>query len=152
MINFSTGLRNHLINSSGLGSLMNNGVIYVYSGTIPSSPDRAPNGILLATITTEGRIYNPLDDSIGAGLRLQLLPPGGLTKVGVWRLVGNASGTATWFRWCSRGYDDFGYSESRCRIDGRVGEALQLTETTITATTRIEIESFLLLLSMAAWA
>lgn len=152
MLNFSTGLRNQLVNSSGLGSLMNSGAIYVYSGTIPSTPDNAPNGTWLSTITTEGRTYNPIDDSIGAGLRLQLLPPGGLTKVGVWRMVGKASGTATWFRWCSRGYDGFGFSESRCRIDGRVGESLQLTETAITAATRIEIESFLMMLTMAAWA
>lgn len=149
MLNFSTGLRNQMVNSSGLGSLMNSGAIYVYGGTIPTTPDNAPNGPWLATITTEGRTYNPLDDSIGAGLRLQLQPPGGLTKVGVWRLVGKASGTATWFRWCSRGYDNFGFSETRCRIDGTVGDTLQLTETAMTASTRIEIESFLLLMAMA---
>ena len=149
MLNFSTGLRNQMVNSSGLGSLMNSGAIYVYSGTIPSSPDNAPNGTWLATITTEGRTYHPSDDSIGAGLRLQLHPPGGLIKVGVWRLVGKASGTATWFRWCSRGYDNFGFSETRCRIDGTVGDTLQLTETAMTASTRIEIESFLLLMAMA---
>lgn len=152
MLNFSTGLRNNLVNSSGLGSLMNSGAIYVYSGTKPTTPDNAPNGTLLAIVTTEGRTYNPSDDAIEAGLRLQLFPPGGLVKVGVWRLVGQATGTATWFRWCSRGYDGFGFSETRCRIDGDIGSELQLTETAITAATRMEIESFLMMLTMAAWA
>jgi len=152
MLHFSTGLRNNLVNSSGLGSLMNSGAMYVYSGTKPSSPDNVPNAPLLAMITTEGLTYNPNDNSNGAGLRLQLFPPGGLVKVGVWRLVGQATGTATWFRWCSRGYDGFGFSETRCRIDGDIGSELQLTETNITATTRIEIESFLMMLTMAAWA
>jgi hypothetical protein len=149
MLNFSTGLRNQLVNSSGLGSLMNSGCIYLYSEPMAETADAAVTGTLLARITTEGRTYVPENDTVGAGLRLTLAPPGGLTKTGIWTLKGVAIGTAYWWRWCSRGYDGFGYSETRCRMDGRVGESLILLSNDITPLTEFEVETFLFTLKAA---
>ncbi len=146
MLNFSTGLRNQLVNASGLGSLMNSGCIYLYSEPKAETADDAVTGTLVARITTEGRTYVPENDTVGAGLRLTLAPPGGLTKTGIWMLKGVAVGTAYWFRWCSRGYDGFGHSETRCRIDGTVGDVLILQSTEITPLTEFALETFLLML------
>jgi hypothetical protein len=47
----STGLRNFIAKQGGIGQALNNGVIEIYTGAQPASPDAAPTGTLLCTIT-----------------------------------------------------------------------------------------------------
>lgn len=153
MIRFSTGLRNALAAEFGLGAMMNGGVMRVYGGTMPDSPDRAPGTSLLGMITTEGKIFYHSSDPNDAGLLLQLVSPGTLLNYGDWRLTGSGTGNATWFRWHWAWEDDLGESEYYPRIDGDVGlhdslAALRLSSVSVTPTTNRLLEQFLLMLPM----
>lgn len=145
MIRFSTGLRDAVTYIYGFAQVMNAGVIYVYSGTIPDSPDDPPNGILLGMVTTSGLPYTPGNDANGAGLLLRMISPGGIVPASgaIWRLVGSASGEAGWFRWCASGPDAFNHSTTRARMDGTVGDVLILEEPIISVLTNIQVDSFL---------
>ena len=148
MARMSTGLRNALAVSYGVGSMMNAGIIRVYSGTMPATPDDPPNSTELARITTEGKVWLPGDLSTGAGLMLGFAPPGRLVNVGEWRLKGLSAGTAAWYRWHWMDPDPNTYSETLPRIDGRVGQELVLFDPEINGATDKEIESFSFLLGL----
>ena len=150
MPRFSTGLRDALAVNYGLGVMMNGGVIRVYGGTMPSSPDLPPGTPELGRITTEGRTFIPGDDSVGAGLLLAHISPGTLIKNGVWRLKGIATGTATWWRWCWANPDPLTTNTALPRVDGRVGIELVLSTPAITPSTNIEIEQFMFILPMGS--
>lgn len=143
MARFSTGLRNALAVNYGLGVMMNGGVIRVYGGTMPITPDEPPGTIELGTITTEGRVFIPGDDTAQAGLLLAHVSPGGLIKAGEWRLKGKATGTATWWRWNWADADSFAYDTLLPRVDGEAGTELVLANTSITPITDVEIEQFM---------
>jgi hypothetical protein len=130
--------------NAGIGNMMNNGIIRVYGGTMPESPDLAVGTTLLATITTDGLPFTPGDNSNGAGLKLLFVPPAALTADGDWVLKGVASGTATWWRWCWTLSDSLLASTYFPRIDGDVSAtgALVLTATSITSSTQFTINSF----------
>ena len=70
---------------------------------------------------------------------------------GVWRLVGTANGTATWWRWSWAFEDSNAQSDYYPRVDGRVGEnGLVLSSNAITTDTNRQVESFLFALGMGA--
>ena len=50
-LRFSTGLRNFLNEAGGVKQALNNGKIFIYSGSQPATADDAASGTLLATIT-----------------------------------------------------------------------------------------------------
>ena len=147
-VRFSTGLRNAVASTYGLGQMMNGGVIYVYGGTIPASPDNAPGSAPLGIITTDGLMFTPGDNSNGAGLSLQTVSPGGLLNYGTWVLKGMNTGTATWFRWCWLDPDSFQESTYYPRVDGDIGSAFILPVTNINPSTSLVIDSFLIVLPM----
>ncbi len=148
MARFSTGLRNAVAVNYGLGIMMNGGIIRVYGGTLPATPDDPPGTTELATITTDGNAFFAGADVNNAGLLLSFVEPGGLTKVGQWRLKGKATGTATWWRWSWANPDSFAFDTLLPRVDGRVGTELVLGLTAITPSTDFEIEQFLFVLPM----
>ena len=153
MLRFSTGLRNALAAEYGLGAMMNGGVIRVYGGIPPASPDLAPSSTHIGNITTDGKVFVPFDDPNGAGLMLQFIEPGGLMNFGAWVLKGIASGTASWFRWHWKWEDDLGDSSLYPRVDGDIGltdssSALRLSSRSITSTTAKLIETFVIQLPM----
>jgi hypothetical protein len=153
MARFSTGLRNAVAGEFGIGVMMNGGVIRVYGSTRPATPDAPPGTAELGRVTTEGRVFIPVDDPNDAGLYLRLISPGALiadAEMGAWRLKGLASGAATWWRWNWRWEDPNTESDFYPRIDGTVGATgeLRLTSNTITAATNREIEQFLFVLGM----
>lgn len=150
MPRFSTGLRNALAVNYGLGIMMNGGVIRVYGGTLPASPDLPPGATELGRITTDGLVFIPGDDLIGAGLSVIHISPGTLIKDGIWRLKGITSGTATWWRWYWGGADSMQTSTVLPRIDGRVGLELQLSTPLITPQTNVEVQQFMFVLPMGA--
>jgi hypothetical protein len=147
MPRFSTGLRNSLAVNYGLGIMMNSGIIRVYGGTIPDSPDNPPGTPELGRITTGGLTFTGGSSPNPGGLLLAFVSPGGLTMSGEWRLKGIATGTATWWRWCWAGIDDLTLNTLLPRVDGIVGTELQLVSTSITPVTDVEIEQFLFTIS-----
>ncbi len=144
MIRLSTGLRSALVLDAGIGAMMNGGIIRVYGGTQPATPDDPAATTLLATITTEGKTFVPGADTVGAGLLLAFVPPSALVKNGIWTLKGVNNGTATWWRWFWSQSDSNLQSTYFPRIDGGVGEGLSfnLQSTEITAATEFDIDSF----------
>jgi hypothetical protein len=123
MLTMSTGLANALATDYGLASMMGKGVIFVYDGTRPPTPDQAPgvSNNLLGKITTDGKVFYPDTDPNDAGLVFSWISPGGLLNSGTWVLKGEASGTATWFRWFWYYTDPNADSTFYPRIDGDVG-------------------------------
>lgn len=150
MARFSTGLRDALAVNYGLGVMMNGGVIRIYGGSLPDSPDNPPNASELGRITTEGLTFIPGDDTVGAGLLLSHLSPGTLIKNGDWRLKGIATGNAIWWRWCWAAPDSLDYSIVYPRVDGRVGVELILETQFITPSTNVAIEQFMFILPMGS--
>jgi hypothetical protein len=148
MARFSTGLRNSLAAEYGLGLMMNGGIIRVYGGSRPASPDEAPGSLLLGEITTEGKVFFPVDDPNDAGLLLTLLSPGVLMNNGEWRLKGKAEGEAVWWRWFWRLADTNLQSTFYPRVDGLVNTELRLGTTAITPFTNVEIEEFVFSLGL----
>jgi hypothetical protein len=130
--------------------MMNGGLIRVYSGTIPSSPDGAPVGTELGRITTDGLEFMFPGDPLGAGLMLSSASPGILTNSGNWRLKGIVSGTAGWWRWCWAIEDLQAYSTYYPRVDGVLGDELVLNTSSITPSTNVLIESFSIVLGVGA--
>lgn len=146
MIKLSTGLRNALISNYGLGIMMNGGVIKLYDGTMPSTPDNPPDANELGFITTGGKLFYPPNDPNEAGLYLEALSPGGLINSGEWRLRGTASGTVTWWRWYWSGEETEAFSTFYPRVDGDVITDLDLTDNEITEETNRLISHFLFVL------
>lgn len=148
MARFSTGLRNSLAAEYGLGLMMNGGIIRVYGGSRPDSPDAAPGSLLLGTITTEGKVFFPVDDPNDAGLLLTLMSPGLLVNDGEWRLKGVAEGEAVWWRWSWRLVDNGLASTFYPRVDGLINTELRLSSSYITPFTNVEIEEFVFSLGL----
>ncbi len=146
-IGLSTGLRNAIAGNYGIGQMMNGGVIRIYGGTRPDSPNSAPSSTEIGRVTTEGRVWYPDTDPNDAGLIVQMVSPGTLVNSGNWRLKGSASGTATWFRWCWANSDAQLQSTYYPRIDGDIGTSagsadLVVFSTPITTSVDWLIDSF----------
>lgn len=108
----STGLRNKMLDTGSLSSIMNLSFLKIYAGTVPASGDAALTGTLLVTIS---------NNSTGTGLTLDPAVAGTIPKKAseVWSGVCSA-GTATHFRWV--GASDTGVlSTTEPRIQGLVG-------------------------------
>ena len=148
MARFSTGLRNALIGYYGLGVMMNGGIIRVYGGERPASPDDPPGTPELGRITTGGRVFIPDGDPYEAGLQVAVSSPGTLTGVGEWRLKGVAIGTPIWWRWCWSSADPLTPSQYYPRVDGLVGTELVLSLIQTTVSTDVMVEQFLFTLAM----
>lgn len=117
---YSTGIFNSFL--ADLKTQLADGVIYLYSGTQPTSPDSAVTGTLIGTVT------------VGAGAWAAGSPTNGLefdTPVGAtidkaaaeeWKFAAVADGTIGWFRFVSNSVSDTGASSTTLsRIDGNVG-------------------------------
>jgi len=148
MIRFSTALRNAIASNYGMGMAMNKGVIRLYTGDFPASPDLAPTGNLLGEITNNGIAYTPGTNKDTAGLRVKLLSPGIVQKDGNWVLKGSASGEAGWFRWYSSQVDNFGTNTNFIRMDGQMAVDLYLASYLLSPATNVEIEAFTISLPM----
>ena len=111
----STGLRNGLLVTGSLESLMASGKIKIYSGTVPATADDAlGSATLLCTI-----------DRSGSGINLDTTATNGtILKLGseTWSGVNAASGTGTFFRHATA--SDTGVSSTtEVRIQGTFGIA-----------------------------
>lgn len=150
LFRLSSGLRNAIMSQYGLGLMMNGGVIKIFSGTIPNSPNDAisVDSDYLGIITTDGKIFIPGNDTIFAGLYFSLINYGTLIQSGKWVLTGKNTGLATWFRWYWADPDPDGFSTYYPRIDGDIGSTgvLKLQNYNITTSTLVEIEQVMIVL------
>lgn len=125
----STGLRNKLLDTGSLKSLMALGSIKIYSGAIPANADAAVTGTLLCTITL---------NSTATGLSMAAAAVAGvLEKLSseTWSGVNAASGTATYYRHVAVG-DTGALSTTEARLQGLVGTVgveMNLSSTTLTS-------------------
>jgi len=127
-IQVSTGLRNKMLDTSPLRTILNLGFIKVYSGTPPASADAAIGGgnTLLYTLSVA---------SGGTGLTFEAAAvTGAIAKKSteVWSGVAVATDTATFYRHVAVG-DDGLSSTTQARIQGSVGTLGQDMELSSTA-------------------
>lgn len=116
----STGLRDAMLNSGSLASVMeagDGGHIRVLSGTAPASADDAETGSLLLIVTTSGITTG----SAGSTLLLGAPASGVISKEATaWMGTAALSGTPTYFRHVATG-DTGALSTTQARIQGDVG-------------------------------
>jgi len=65
MLRFSTGLRNFIAKYGSIADALQNGCIEIYTGGQPSTPDAAPTGTLLCTISNAGNGYGGESQATG---------------------------------------------------------------------------------------
>lgn len=123
MLRFSTGLRNGILNATGIKEAMADGVLRIYSGAQPITADSAVSGTLLIEVTVNGGAF--AHGSATNGLEFDAPADGILSKAvaEAWRGLGLADGVAGWFRFCANPTDAGGASTSLARIDGSVGRS-----------------------------
>lgn len=141
-VSISTGLKSALLTLSGFQSIMDGGVIEVYQGARPASPDDAHSAILLGRVTQDGNAWAPLVSN--GGLKLVMEMQGVLSKSGNWMFTGSAAGTAEWFRFYWPANDDRTTSTFYPRLDGDVGPDLILANTAITNGLQFYVDEFTL--------
>lgn len=115
MAHFSTGLRNSILDNTGVRSLLAGGTLKIFSGTVPASADDAEAGTLLATYTLNG------DGT--TGLTFDAPAAGVLPKAAaeVWSTAAAAaSGAAAYFRFVGSA-DTAAASATEPRVQGTVG-------------------------------
>lgn len=120
-IRLSTGLRNAMLDTTGMAGALENGVIYIYSGAQPLSADNAVSGTLLGKVTVDGGAF--AFGSPTNGLNFDAPVAGVITKAVAedWKFDGIVDGTAGWFRFMGNATDALGSSTTLPRIDGSVG-------------------------------
>lgn len=140
----STGLRNGMLNATGMKEAFTNGVLYIYSGPQPATADAAVQGTLLMKITKASGAFS--FGSATNGLNLGSPSAGVVAKdTDVWSGVGIAVGTAGWFRLMGNTSDDLGSSTTLARMDGSIGTVgadLNLVSTSIAVGTPLTIDVF----------
>ena len=129
----STGLRNKLLDTGSVKSILALGFIRIYSGTPPTNSDNAigsaGTNTLLCTITVDG---------LGTGLSMDSAAAAGVlakAPAEIWKGTNAASGLATFYRHTAVG-DTGTLSTTEARLQGSVSTAnseMNFTNTTLTA-------------------
>lgn len=128
-----------------LKDVMRDGVLKIYSGSQPSSPDEAVSGTLLATITVSNGAF--VAGAFDNGLEFGDAASGAISKASgeVWSGLGIVAGTAGWFRFCANPTDAGAASTTLPRIDGSIGTSgadLNMSSTSIAVSATYTIDSF----------
>ena len=151
-VKFSTGLRNGMLDSTGFIEAFNDGVIYIYSGPQPTSPDNAVQGTLLGKVTVDAGAFSFGSPTNGLGWDT---PVAGIVSKAAaenWQFNGITDGTAGWFRLMGNPTDDLGASSTLPRVDGSIatyGSDLNLSNVSITTGAPNTIDVFQLTMSEA---
>ncbi|MEE4114405.1 MAG: hypothetical protein V2I40_16415 [Desulfobacteraceae bacterium] len=132
-----------------LKNVFQDGILKIYSGSQPASPDSAASGTLLLQITVSAGAF--VAGAFDNGLEFGDAASGAIAKATgeTWQGLGIAAGTAGWFRLCANATDAGAASTSLPRIDGSVGTSnadLNMTTTTITVGATYTVDSFTLTL------
>lgn len=143
-IRISTGLKDAMLGEIGLKAALADGVIRIYSGAQPASPDSPATGTLLGEITVDGGAFT--HGSPTNGLEWDI-PTGGVIKKPVavrWEGRGVAKGTAGWARFCGNALDSGDASTTLPRIDMAVGKTtgdLQISTVNIEVGTPFSVDN-----------
>ena len=142
---FSTGLRNGMLNATGLKEAMTNGVLRIYTGAQPATADTAASGSLLLEVTVNAGAF--AHGSPTNGLNFDAPSSGIISKAvaEVWRGNGLTDGTAGWFRFCANPVDAGGSSTTLARIDGtcaKTGGDAILSTTAIVTGAPVTVDEF----------
>ncbi|MGR3302394.1 MAG: hypothetical protein ACUZ8I_07795 [Candidatus Scalindua sp.] len=136
-LNLSEGLRDGILDTSALNTLLDSGELRIYSGSAPSLANDTETGTRLVTISTV--------TGSGFVLKFQNTASSGVLskQTNTWDGVAVATGTAGYFRYCASTSDAGGTSTTEVRIQGAVatsGSELNMSSTSITngATTTID--------------
>ncbi len=136
-VKVSTGLRNALLDSSGLKAILDGGFLDIYSGAVPASADAAISGATLLCRVSNG----------GSGLTFDDAAVGGVLSKNaseVWQGLNVASGTAAFFRFVTAA-DTGAASDSEPRIQGTVGVLgadLNISNTSLTVSAPQAVQFF----------
>jgi hypothetical protein len=125
-IRLNTGARNAILDS-GLNALFNGAFLDIYSGAQPLTPDLAPTGVLLSSITLPADIF-------------AAAAAGAIAKSGVWTDIVDATGTPGYFRFRLVA-DAGGINDTSARIDGKVGAGTTLNGAITNAVTTLTVIS-----------
>lgn len=144
-LRFSSGLRDAMLDSTGLRGALANGTIYIYSGAQPATADSAAPGTLLGQVTVDAGAFT--HGVATNGLNFDAAVGGLITKAAGenWRFDGITGGTAGWFRFAGNPLDDGTSSTTLARIDGSIaktGGDLSLSNITVTAAAPNTIDVF----------
>lgn len=139
MLKYSIGLRNALLGTSPLVTLLNGSVIHIYSGTPPASPnDAIGSAVLLAEISNAGTPVTFESAITDATLTKSISETWSGTTV--------AAGTATFYRLVTAG-DAGAASTTAYRIQGSVAKAgadMNLTNPVLASGATQTLDSFYL--------
>lgn len=142
----STGLRNKMLDTGSMKSLLDDGELKIYSGTPPTTADAAigsaGSNTLLCTVTDNGTLDGLDFDTNAASGQLAKAP------AQTWRGTNVASGTASFFRFVAD--DDDGLSSTTAvRIQGTIasfGADLNLSSVTLNNGATQDIDNFIVAL------
>lgn len=138
----STGLRDDLLDTNSLKSLLDGGVIRIYDGTPPAAADDA-----LGTITTNNLLVEISLNGGGTGINFDTAASGGaLAKAPgeTWQGTIGTTGTASFFRHVLIA-DDGTLSTTARRLQGSIGVAandMNLDSVSLTATEVLTISDY----------
>lgn len=142
----STRFKELILGANSFAGIFNMGKIEVYSGAQPASPDFAPTGTLLATVTNNGDTW--VAGSSAGGLTFAQY--GAFVGIGagqVWKMVVSATGTAGWFRLVGSATDARTLSYNLPRLDGSIAASgaaeITLATAALSAGQSITVQQFL---------
>lgn len=138
MLRTSTGLRNKILDTGSLRSILNLGFIKIYSGAVPASADDAidPGNTLLLTLSVAG-----------VGLTFEAAAANGIllkNAAEAWAGVAAASGTASFYRFVTPS-DDGTLSTTFPRIQGEIavaGKDLNMSPVDVVVGTTRQLDYF----------
>ena len=141
----STGLRNKLLDTGPLRTIMAGGLIKIYSGTAPASADDAIGGgnTLLCTVSV---------NSTGTGVTFDTTATNGTIAKNpseTWTGVNVAAGTASFYRLVAAA-DDGTSSATQARIQGDIGLAgadMNFTSTSLSLSATQTIDYYVVALT-----
>lgn len=145
-IRLSTGARTKFLNA-GVKPTLDDGFIYLYAGTQPTSPDTGATAQLLGKVTVEA------DGT--TGVTLDTAVAGVLSKAvaELWQFSGLADGQVGWFRFSEAADTPTATSTANARIDGSIGTAggnLNISNTNIVTDAINTVDGFTIVMPGAA--
>ena len=153
-LRLSTGIRNNLLQGTGgIAGLLNEGVMDIYTGTMPASADAAETGTLLVRVSVASGLAGSSGTGGGTagtgvgtnGLKFGTAANGSITKsADVWSGTGKASGESGWWRFYATQVLK-GATGTAIRMDGNCavsGGDLNMSDLTVAAAATITIDTF----------
>lgn len=121
-LKLSTGLRNAVLDSTGLAKALKDGVIYIYDGPQPLTADAPVQGTLLGIVTQNAGAW--VAGSPTNGLEFDPASGGNLNKAAAetWQFTGLANSIAGWCRFVGNAADAGGSSSTLPRMDMDIGQ------------------------------